>query len=145
MFSKACEYGIKAMIYLAQQSLLDRNSSLREIAMAIDSPTSFTAKILQSLARDRIVQANKGPNGGYLIDANHIETITLQEIVRAIDGDEIYQGCALGLEECSEMQPCPMHYRFKKIRDELKIMLETTTILQLSEGLNAGVSVLKRN
>ena len=52
MFSKACEYGIRASIYIAQQSLLDRKVSLKEISEAIESPTAYTSKILQKLTRN---------------------------------------------------------------------------------------------
>lgn len=55
MFSKACEYGIKASIFIAQQSLLDRKVNLREIAEAIESPTAYTSKILQKLSRQKLL------------------------------------------------------------------------------------------
>ena len=61
MFSKACEYGIRASIYIAQQSLLDRKVSLKEISEAIESPTAYTSKILQKLSRNIIINADKGP------------------------------------------------------------------------------------
>ena len=68
----------------------------------------------------------------------------VSEIVFAIDGDSIYNGCGLGLSECSNVQPCPMHNKFVKIRGELKIMLETTTIYDLAIGLKSGESILMR-
>jgi len=49
MFSKATEYALRATIYIAQKSSVDKKLSLTEIAQAIDSPPSFTAKILQLL------------------------------------------------------------------------------------------------
>ena len=68
MFSKACEYGIKASIFIAQQSLLDRKVNLREIAEAIESPTAYTSKILQKLSRQKIINTDKGPTGGFSMD-----------------------------------------------------------------------------
>ncbi|MDX1365867.1 MAG: Rrf2 family transcriptional regulator, partial [Arenibacter latericius] len=61
MFSKACEYGIKATLFIAQKSLNQQRVSLKEIASEIDSPIAFTAKILQSLARSGMVDSHKGP------------------------------------------------------------------------------------
>ena len=49
MFSKATEYALRATIYIAQKSSVDKKLSLTEIAQAIDLPPSFTAKILQLL------------------------------------------------------------------------------------------------
>ena len=65
MFSKECEYGIKASTYIALQSLQERSVSLKEIAEEIDSPVAFTAKILHQLAKNHILDSSKGPSGGF--------------------------------------------------------------------------------
>lgn len=144
MFSKACEYGLRAAIYIAGQSLSNRKVSLKEIAESIDSPESFTSKILQQLSRNRIINSEKGPTGGFSMDRHELEKVKLSDIVSAIDGDNIYKGCGLGLERCNEKRPCPLHDQFKVIRDELKQMLETTTIKDLALGLKDGSTMLKR-
>lgn len=144
MFSKACEYGIKATIYVAEQSLVNRKVSLKEIAKSIDSPEAFTAKILQKLCRNNIINSEKGPAGGFLMDSKKLEKICLSDIVFTIDGDDIYKGCALGLKNCNDKKPCPVHDKFAIIRDNLKNMLETTTIQMLARGLKAGPTFLKR-
>jgi Rrf2 family transcriptional regulator, iron-sulfur cluster assembly transcription factor len=144
MFSKACEYGIRASIYIAEQSLLDRKVSLKDVAEAIESPAAYTSKILQKLSRFNIINSDKGPNGGFSMDSDQLEKVTLSFIVRAIDGDSIYCGCGLGLAECSENVPCPIHNQFKIIRDDLKKMLETTTVQNLSKDLKGGLTFLKR-
>jgi Rrf2 family protein len=144
MFSKTCEYGIKACIYIAGQSREDRRVSLKDIAKEIGSPEAFTAKILQSLAKNQIIDSIKGPSGGFQIDKKKMEKIKLSQIVKAIDGDDIYKGCALGLKECSEKKPCPVHDKFKIVRDELKDMLESTNLSELSFGLMEGYTFLKR-
>lgn len=144
MFSKACEYGIKATLYIARQSQLNERASLKEIAGAINSPEAFTAKILQQLARHGVINSAKGPNGGFYLPAADQEKNKLCHIVTAIDGDGIYSGCGLGLKECNELQPCPVHDKFKIVRDQLKDMLETTTIHELTTGLKEGLTFLKR-
>jgi len=144
MFSKACEYGIRAVIHISHQSQQGRRQSLKEVAKAIDSPVAFTAKILQSLANHQIITSVKGPAGGYEIPEKEQAAITLHRIVEAIDGDKIYNGCGLGLKNCNEQQPCPLHFQFKAIRDDLKSMLQTTTVAELANGLREGVSFLKR-
>lgn len=143
MFSKACEYGIRASIYISLQSLQNVRVSLKDIAKEIDSPEAFTAKILQQLAKNKIIDSVKGPSGGFDIDKKKIEKIVLSEIVKAIDGDSIFDGCGLGLKKCSEKQPCPVHNKFKKIREDLKKMLDTTTLYELSLGLKDGSTFLK--
>jgi len=144
MFSKACEYGIRASIYIATQSLEGKRVRLKEIAREIDSPVAFTAKILQQLARSRIVDSVKGPAGGFEIEKNQIGKIKLSEIVYAIDGNTVYMGCGLGLKKCNANKPCPVHDRFVEIRDNLKHMLESTSLGELTAGLEVGLTYLKR-
>lgn len=144
MFSKACQYGIKASVFIASQSELGNRVSLKEIAAGIDSPVAFTAKILHQLAKQDILSSLKGPTGGFEIQRGRAEKINLSHIVSAIDGDSIYKGCALGFDSCDDRQPCPMHNKFVDIRNNLRIMLENTSLHELANGLDVGMSFLKR-
>lgn len=143
MFSKACEYGIRATIYIASQSKNKKRVGIKEISEFIDSPSAFTAKILQTLVKNKIIHSIKGPNGGFEIPPDKIQSLRLTEIVRAIDGNEIFSKCVLGLDSCSEAFPCPVHGDFKVIRTELKALLDNTVISSLSENLVKGKSFLK--
>lgn len=144
MFSKACEYGIRASIYIAKQSQLDRKVGLIEVSEAIESPAAYTSKILQLLSRHQVIKSDKGPTGGFSMNKNDFDKIKLSTIVEAIDGNNIYMGCGLGLSKCNERQPCPLHNQFKSIRNELKMMLENTTIKELAEDFEKGLTFLKR-
>ncbi len=143
MFSKACEYGIKASIFIAINSREGKRVSPKEIAREIDSPQAFTAKILQDLVKAKIINSVKGAYGGFEIDKSEIRNVKLSQIVNAIDGDKIYNGCGLGLHICDESHPCPVHDKFKLIRAQLKDMLETTNLEQLALDIKSGVSFLK--
>ena len=142
MFSKACEYAIRASVYIAVQSLEGKRVNLQSISAEINSPEAFTAKILQTLVKHKIIQSLKGPNGGFSIEADMTSKVFLSNIVSAIDGDSIYKGCGLGLKECSEKFPCPVHDKFKKIREDLRNMLERTSLFQLSKELMKGHTYL---
>lgn len=145
MFSKACEYGIKATLYIAEQALnSDKKTGVKDIAKQIDSPEAFTAKILQILSKNKIIKSAKGPSGGFYIPKEQLENIKLNVIVKAIDGDQIYKGCGLGLSQCNAEKPCPVHDQFKVIRDELARMLNNTSLLELATGLDSGLTFLKR-
>ncbi len=144
MFSKACEYGIKATTYIALQSLQGRKVSLKEIAAETDSPVAFTAKILNQLAKNNVLQSSKGPSGGFEIFKEKINTIMLADIVYAIDGPNIYEGCALGFDECDANRPCPLHNKFIGLRDELSVMLKQTSLYELAKVLKKGETYLKR-
>jgi AraC-like DNA-binding protein len=68
MFSKTCEYALRALIYIAQQSKNDSRVGIKDISKSINSPEHFIAKILQDLSRKGFVQSVKGPNGGFYMD-----------------------------------------------------------------------------
>ncbi|GGH41978.1 Rrf2 family transcriptional regulator [Mangrovimonas yunxiaonensis] len=143
MFSKACEYGIRAVIYIAANSNEGRRVSLKAIAKHIDSPEAFTAKILQILVRHNIINSVRGINGGFEIEKQNLDVILLADIVKAIDGDQIYKRCGLGLHACSEAHPCPVHYQFVTIKNGLRTLLETTNLKTLALEVNSGLSFLK--
>ena len=144
MFSKACEYGIKAAIFIAANSHHDIRVSLSSISIGIDSPKAYTAKVLQQLTKNHIIDSVKGPAGGFAIEKKRVQTLMLREIVSAIDGDAIFTECGLGFQNCNEDQPCPLHYKYKYIRNDLKQMLETTSLFDLLQNIDKGMSFLKR-
>jgi hypothetical protein len=55
IFSKSCEYGLRAVLYICLKSKNKENIGVKEIAKEIKSPVAFTAKILQSLAKQKII------------------------------------------------------------------------------------------
>lgn len=143
MFSKSCEYGLRATLFIAKQSTIDIKVSLSTISESIDSPQAFTAKILQQLNKSGIIQSSKGPYGGFFIEKNKLSTIKLSDIVSVLDGDSIYTDCGLGLHQCNHKEPCPLHFKFVQIRDDLKNMLETNTLSMVVKDMNSDVFHLK--
>lgn len=131
MFSKSCEYGLRAVIFIAQQSLLGEKPGLKTVAKEIGSPEAFTGKILQELTRNRFIKSIKGPYGGFLISEGMMKKVKLRDIIKVFDGDKIYKGCALGLKNCSEKTPCHLHYEFSDIREKLQQMLTENTIYSI--------------
>jgi DNA-binding IscR family transcriptional regulator len=68
----------------------------------------------------------------------------VSDIVEFMDGDRVYTQCGLGLKHCSSAKPCPAHERFIGIRNELKEVLETTSVYSMANGLRDGITFLKR-
>ena len=116
---------------------------LKEIAQEIDSPMAFTAKILQVLVKNDIIKSSKGVRGGFMVLKEDLKRITLSQIVVAIDGDSVFLRCGLGLSNCSEDHPCPVHEKFKFVKQDLAFMLENTTLEELSIGIKKGTTFLK--
>lgn len=133
MLSKTCEYALRALIYIAQQSKDGTVVNIREISENINSPELFAAKILQDLSRRGFIQSNKGRYGGFYL-SDEDATRSLADIVQAIDGDKIFAGCGLGLEYCSETNPCPIHEEYKVARETLYNIFQNTTLSQFRSG-----------
>lgn len=143
IFSKTCEYAIRAVFFIAHKTASGSRVGIKDIAIGIDSPEPFLAKILQDLSRKGLISSFKGPHGGFYMDA-HALSRPLSEIVEAIDGNSLFNGCALGLKQCSEINPCPLHNEFKDIRNRIHRMLSTTTIGNFNEELMNGLFSLKK-
>jgi Rrf2 family protein len=138
MFSKSTEYALRATIFIAQKSSEEKKLGIVEISKAIDSPQSFTAKILQALTKDnKIISSVRGPNGGFYI-SNIAKKLPVRMILEAMGEDAMLEKCVLGLKLCSEIQPCPMHAQYKPIKQQLIKLFVTTTIQQLAENTKNG-------
>ena len=137
MFSKTCEYGIRAMIFVAQKSREGSRISLKEIAKGTGAPEHFIAKIMQELSRKKMVRSIKGPNGGFYMQPEEMQ-VTLADIVTTLDGRGIYNDCVMGLKACNEKTPCPVHHQYKDIKKALIEMIEGNTIGDFNQKLDSG-------
>jgi Rrf2 family iron-sulfur cluster assembly transcriptional regulator len=143
MFSKACEYGIRAVLYISTKSQDGNRLGIKEIAQQIDSPEPFTAKILQTLVRKGIVSSQKGPTGGFFLEPK-ARQLSVSDIIKAIDGKEILRSCVLGLPQCSDVKPCPIHKEVKAHTTALREVMKEKTIAQLTAEVESGKTVLRR-
>ena len=123
------------MTYLALQPT-GKLTGAREISQAENIPMPFLWKILQNLARRKLVRSFKGVGGGYVL-ARPAEDICVQDVLRATEDHSLTQGCVLGLAECSEEKPCPLHNSWKEIRERLNLTLCQTTFADLARVADA--------
>jgi len=143
MFTKACEYGIRSTIFIALKSNRSERCGLHDIASEIDSPEAYTAKILQILVHNGIIESTKGPGGGYYMSPETSQRINLADIIEVYEGDWLDRRCGMGLSDCNEDHPCPIHHQFKQIRENLKNMLQKANIHKLASELDEGLSFLR--
>ena len=143
MFSKACEYAIKASIYIARQSLQKRRVNVKEVSQSVDAPVAFTAKILQVLCRENILQSVRGQQGGFVFDEIKQKEIKIFDLVRIFDGDGLFTQCGLGLHKCSSENPCPVHDDFKMVREKLLEMTQKHSLYDLALKTESGLAWLK--
>lgn len=142
MISKSCKYAIRAVVFIASQAPKNGKPGVKEIAEEIEAPQAFTAKILQSLSKYKIVTSLKGPYGGFYCESYQLE-LPVIEIVNAIDGLAVFKECVMGLHNCTDEHPCPMHYKYAETRNNLLLSFQQTTIGNLASDLTRGNVYLK--
>ena len=120
------------MIYMAGNEIEEKKVGLRQIAKATGTPEPFAAKVLQQLVKSKLLDSYKGPSGGFKLVKNNI---ALFDIVEAIDGRDIMERCILGLVDCSNESPCPVHSRYVLIRKQLRDTLLSTNILDFDSEI----------
>lgn len=131
IFSKTCELGLQAVLFLSIKKE-KRIFTAAEVSKELKVPKEYVSKVMQILTESGIIGSKKGKNGGFYL-AKSPSNIKLIDIVEAIDGLEIFNNCVLGFPGCSNENPCPVHDKWGKLRDEAYKMLSSETLEQLKE------------
>ena len=143
MFSKATEYALRATIYIAQKSSEEKKLGIEEIAQAIGSPKSFTAKILQKLtAGNGLISSVRGPGGGFYLSKKSRKR-PVRDVLQLMEEEGVLVKCVLGLKRCSELTPCPMHAEYKCIKQQLIDLFGKTSIEKLAKESETGEVFIK--
>lgn len=142
LFSKSCEYGLKATLFLAKNPDGSK-TGIRQLADELEIPMPYLNKVLQILVKNGIISSSKGRNGGFYL-TEYERKHPLIKVVQVIDGDAIFQHCGLGLKNCSSEQPCPLHNDIKAYRENLKLTLSINTIEMMSKNVALGITYLSR-
>lgn len=131
MLSNTAKYAIRSVIYLSLFASESKKAGIKEISEKLKLPAPFLGKILQVLARHRILVSTKGPNGGFALGKPAIE-ITLMDIVQIVDGENAFETCIIRTESCSGEIPCSLHNRISASRKEIKNIFLDQTIADLA-------------
>lgn len=106
---------------------------LRDIAASRGVPRSFLAKIFQKLTRSGIVLSSRGAVRGYAL-AHRPKEIKVKDILLAIEGPDLLDRCILWSDRCADSNPCPMHFRWKRVRQQVVAeLMERTTLADLAK------------
>ena len=144
MLSATCKYGIRAVIFIASKPEARANTGLKEIAEKLSIPQPYLAKILQVLAKRKILHSTKGPHGGFylLIPA---EKLTQMDIIEAIDGRNFFDSCYITGERCNLDRPddgrCVLHNDLRAEKIHLEKFFSSKTISQLISQIRSDPGV----
>ncbi len=143
MLSKSTEYAIRALVFVQLRNWEQKRPGVGEIAKEIEAPESYTAKILQTLTKNKLMDSMKGRGGGFFFNDNQSD-LTLYDVIHVVEGDASFHKCGFGLKQCNNDNPCPLHEQYKVVRDGFFEIVKTETIKSLSEKIKLGEAVLNR-
>jgi Rrf2 family protein len=136
LFSRTSQYAIQALIYLAVQPH-GRSVLNRDIARSLGVPPAYLAKILQGLRRQQLLDSSRGRYGGFSL-RDGMEQTNLLHVVLLTDGHRVDRECLLGLKACGDETACPMHGKWKPVKQELLDYLGRVTLTHLAKAVRSG-------
>lgn len=133
LYSKTAQYSIQSMLFIAANNS-DQNILVRDVAKELGLPSSFLSKILQTLSRYGFLNSVKGPKGGFSLSEKGAGS-TIAELVSVVDGPMNFDMCLAGFSPCSEENACPFHYEWKRIREEIRLLVNSKSIFELAKEM----------
>ena len=127
VFSKSFGYALRGILYIAILSEKKDKIQLDEIAEKLTVPRYFLGKIMNRLAKEGVLDSEKGPIGGFSINDKTIAT-SLLRLVKITGDSELFDSCVLRLRKCNSNNPCPLHFEIETLRNQWHKLLAETTV-----------------
>ena len=129
--TRTSRYAIRAIVELARQE--GERVSAERLSRELDLPENYLSKTLHALAREGLLDSNRGPGGGYRL-ALPADELTLLEVIEAFETLDASRECVLGRKECSEENPCPVHGEWKEVAAPIVRFFRRTTVEEAAGG-----------
>jgi Rrf2 family protein len=136
ILSRTGQYAVQALIYIATQPPGEPILN-RKIAERLNVPTAYLAKIMQTLCKGNLLYSYRGRQGGFCLREGGEKT-DLMQILVLIEGVGFTEDCVLGLKVCSEETACPMHNKWKPIKEKIAALLREQTLEKLAQAVKTG-------
>jgi len=131
-FTKRADYGLMAIHYIAVNE--DHGVvSAKRIADEFRIPPELLAKILQRLAKKKLITSQSGPKGGYVLSRRPTE-ISVGDVVRALEGPVNIVSCLDGEGDCPQMERCSLRRPVQKIQAAISQVLDTMSLAELTSA-----------
>lgn len=136
--SKLADYGTVVMAQMAHEP--GRLQNTAEIAAQTRLPATTVSKVLKLLAKQVLVTAERGKNGGYRLSRQPAQ-ISVAEIIDAVDGPFGLTECAAGPGVCTLESSCALRIHWRRINHLVRRTFESVTLDQV---VLPGTSDLER-
>lgn len=132
--SQVGKYGLRAILYLAANPPKSQYMSIRQISDDLKLSFHFITKIFRELTEQGILVSFRGPSGGVAL-ARPAEHIMLIEVIKALEGEDYFDKCLIGLPHCGSAKPCPVHDFWKETKINLQKNFSETSLASLGEKI----------
>jgi Rrf2 family protein len=92
----------------------------------------YLRRLLTDLVRHGFIKSSRGRNGGFEF-ARDPSRIYLFEVIDAIEGFASFEGCLLGVKDCTQSPQCAMHSIWADARDRMIHTFRSTTLSSLKK------------
>jgi Rrf2 family transcriptional regulator, cysteine metabolism repressor len=131
-FTKRADYGLMAIHYIAIHE--DHGAvNAKRIADEFRIPSELLAKVLQRLAKKRLITSQNGPKGGYVL-ARRPTDISVGDVVRALEGPINIVSCLEASSDCPQMAHCNLRRPVQKIQAAISQVLDTMSLAELTSA-----------
>jgi Rrf2 family protein len=130
VLSKSGVHAVRALVALAELPPGEYKGAVA-IARQTGAPKNYLGKLLQLLSRRGLVESQKGLGGGFRL-ARAPASISLFDVIDAIEDSSRWYECILGNPSCSDDNPCSVHARWGPVRDSYLALMKNTTIIDLT-------------
>lgn len=141
MLSNASKYAIRSVLFLAENSDLKKKYSALEIATELEIPLHFIAKLLQQLAKKKVISSAKGPTGGFFLTPKN-KQLKVCDLLEVIEMKNVFEGCFLGLPQCGDEHPCPVHHIVSDFKQKILEKFNHQTIAEIAEEVRENGTFL---
>jgi len=130
--SKKTQYGLRAMVYLANPQLKNRVCPLKKISQDEGIPFDFLGKIFSKLEKANLIKAKKGVQGGYFL-AKNPQKIKISQIIKILEGEMAPVFCLIKGKRffCPRERKCLTKKLWKKLKNCLNSTLNSITLADL--------------
>lgn len=135
--TRKSDLAVRLLLVLAD----GRRRKAAELADELGSTRGFIPQVVSPLARAGWVSSDPGPRGGYALAADP-SSISVLDVIEAIEGATRSGMCVLVGRPCAEQDPCALHVPWSRARDHLLDELAATSIVELAASRPGGIAPL---
>lgn len=127
ILNNTTEYALRILAFMSKEP--DRMYSASYLIDELKISDKYLRRIMTNLSKAEIIKSIQGREGGYMFNKS-IENVYVSDIIDVTEGMSKHLGCILGFQNCSDENPCALHFIFQDIKNDF---IDKVTRMSLSE------------